>query len=122
MQLLNPTSFASIVASSKGQLKNISDIISKYCGSTKAKEFMQAYQDIDFNTANSILDNTVKELTGFDGPIAFSEFVDKFPQLPELENELSKAHLESEKVKVIDRYREQIMKIIEDDKNVYIKK
>ena len=64
MELLQPTSFASAVASSKEQLKAISNIVSKYCGQAQADGFLKACDALDFTTANTILDDTVKELTG----------------------------------------------------------
>lgn len=113
MELLQSTSFASAVASSKEQLKRISVIISKYCGQTKADSFLDACNNHDFSTANAILDDTIKELTGYDSvAIAFSAFVDKFPQLsPELGNKVSAALSESDKVKVIEGYRSKILNI-----------
>ena len=60
MELLQPTSFASAVASSREQLKNISIIVSKYCGQAKADSFLAACDNLDFTTANIIHDNTIK--------------------------------------------------------------
>lgn len=118
MELLYPPSFASAVASSKESLKKISLIISKYCGQTQADNFLKACDNLDFSTANDILDETVKELTGFDSvSTALSIFADKFPHLsPQLNNKISSALSEQEKVKAIDKYAEQIIGII--DKNL----
>ncbi|MBP7187890.1 MAG: hypothetical protein KBA55_14275 [Ruminococcus sp.] len=115
MELLQPTSFASAVASSKEQLKRISNIVSKYCGQAKAESFLQACDTLDFTTANTILDDTIRELTGYDSvSIALSAFADKFPQLsPELSNKVSGALSESDKVKAIDSYRSRIINIID---------
>lgn len=114
MELIRPTSFISAVASSKDSLKKISDIIAKYCDNN-AKDFRKAYENLDFITVNRILDDTIKELTGQDSVyLALSVFVNKFPQLsPELKNQVSAALSESDKVKAIDAYREQIIKIID---------
>ncbi|MCI9435888.1 MAG: hypothetical protein HFH85_01740 [Lachnospiraceae bacterium] len=115
MELLQPTSFASAVASSREQLKNISIIVSKYCGQAKADSFLAACDNLDFTTANIILDNTMKELTGYDPvSIALNAFADKFPQLsPELRNKVSSALSEPEKVKAIDSHRERIINIMD---------
>lgn len=115
MELLQSTTFASAVASSKDQLKKISNIVSKYCGQAKANTFFKACDTLDFKTANTILDDTVKELTGYDSvSIAFSVFSDKFPQLnPDLGNRVSSALSESDKVKAIESYRERIINIID---------
>lgn len=115
MELLQPTSFASAVASSKEQLKAISNIVSKYCGQAQADGFLKACDALDFTTANTILDDTVKELTGHDSvSIALSAFADKFPQLsPDLGNKVSGALSEADKVKAIDSYRSRIINIID---------
>ncbi len=115
MELLQPTSFASAVASSKKQLERISNIVSKYCGQAKAESFLQACDTLDFAAANTILDDTIRELTGYDSvSIALSAFTEKFPQLsPELGNKVSGALSESDKVKAIDSYRSRIINIID---------
>jgi DNA-directed RNA polymerase subunit F len=114
MELLQPTNFASAVASSKEQFKKISEIISKYCGQAEADRFLDACNRYDFLTANAILDDTVKELTGYDSvSIAFSAFVDKFPQLsPELDDKVSEALSESDKLKAIESYRSKILNLM----------
>jgi hypothetical protein len=115
MNLLQPTSFASAVASSKEQLKKVSAIISKYCGQAKADDFSEACKNIDFKKANTILDETFTELTGYDSVlIALNEFADKFPQLsPDLGNKVSGALSEVDKVKAINNYGTDIIKIID---------
>ena len=115
MELIQPTSFASAVASSKKQLENISSIVSKYLGKTKAENFLKACNELDFTTANTILDDTVRELTGYGSvSMALSIFANKFPQLsPELGNKVSEALSESAKIKVIDSYYSKINKIID---------
>lgn len=113
--ILQSTNFASAVASSKNQFTKISNIVSKYCGQKKAEQFLKACDNLDFKVANMILDDAVKELTGYDSVvIALSVFADKFPQLgPALSNEISSALSESDKVKVIDGYRLKIINIID---------
>ncbi len=115
MELLPPTSFPSSVASSKEQLNKIASIVAKYCGQAKADEFINACYALDFEVANTILDDTVNVLTGFDSvSIALNAFVEKFPQLsPDLSNKVSVAMSEVDKVKVIDSYRLEIMSIID---------
>ena len=115
MELMPPTSFASAVASSKGSLKNISIVITKYCGQKKAEDFLNACNSLDYITANTILDETVKELTGYDSvSIALSAFADKFPRLsPELGNRVATALSEADKVRAIEGFRAQIINIID---------
>ena len=45
----------------KKQLENISSIVFKYLGKTKAENFLKACNELDFTTANTILDDTVRE-------------------------------------------------------------
>lgn len=115
MELIPSTTFASAVASSKESIKNISIIVSKYCGQEKANDFLNSCDNLDFSTANNILDDTVKKITGDDSVSrALSLFVDKFPKLAsELGEKLSLACSESDKVKAIESYREQIINIID---------
>lgn len=115
MELLHPASFASAVTSSKEQLKKISNIVSKYCGQAKAESFLQACDSLDFATANTILDDTIRELTGYDSvSIALSAFADKFPRLsPELGNRVATALSEADKVRAIEGFRAQIINIID---------
>ena len=116
MDLL-PTSFASAVASSKDSIKNISKIISKYCGQEKAEFFLDSCNNLDFSTANNILEDTVKKITGYDScsiSMALSLFAEKFPNISkELEEKMSSASFESDKIKVIESYRKQIINIID---------
>lgn len=118
MELLHPTSFASAIVSSKNSLKSISYIIAKYCGNNEAENFLDACDRLNFTMANQILDNTIKELTGYDSVfLALSSYADKFPQLaPELGNQVSEALFEADKIKAINGYREQIVSII--NKNI----
>lgn len=115
MELLPPAIFASSVASSKESLKRISNIISRYRGNDAAQKFQNACDTLDFDTANRILDETVKELTGIDSvSLALSDFADKFPNLnPKLSDDVYSASSEAEKVKAIDRYFESISDTID---------
>lgn len=114
MELLNPTSFASAVANSKESLKKVSIIISKYCGKVKSNSFLNACDKLDFLTANTILNETFKELTGYDSVfIALRAFSNKFSQMiPNLESDVAAALSESDEIKIIDSYREQIIDIL----------
>lgn len=114
MELLHPASFASSVASSKDCLRKISLIVGKYCGEDDKKEFLSACKNLDSAKANSILDKTVKELTGDSSvSIALSVFADKFPQLnPKMSDEVTSAISEKDKVKAIDNHWKQITDII----------
>lgn len=118
MELLRATIFISIVESCNKSLKKVSEIIAKYCGRDSAKEFLDACDKLDFTNANRILDDTVKELTGYGSvSIALSVFADKFSQdIPKLSNEVSAAWSEADKVKVIDRYRERIWELIKESR------
>lgn len=115
MELLHPTSFASAVASSKESLRKVANIITKYCGHERAESFLKACEGLDFSAANTILDETVKELTGYDSvSIALSAFTDKFPQLsPALGDSVSSALSEADKIKAIEGFRVQILNIID---------
>ncbi len=114
MELLPPVRFAAAVTCSKEALRKISVIVAKYGGQEKADRFMDACDALDYSAANSILDETVKELTGYDKTYtALGAFADRFPQLPELDNAVSAASSEAGKVKAIESYREQILAIIE---------
>ena len=114
MELLPPASFASAVTSSKESLTKISDIIAKVRGNDVAQSFLSCCDSLDFATANQILDDLVKELTGIGSvSLALSAFAEKFPELnPKLSEGVSSAISESDKVKAIDRYYSDISKII----------
>ena len=114
MELLRPTSFVAAIISSENTLNRISNIIAKYCGAESAQRFLSACHEIDYKTANQILDATVKELTGYvSASLALSSFAEKFPQLaPGLQNQVYAALSESDKVKVINSYSDQILNII----------
>ena len=114
MALLPPTSFIAAVASSKEQFDKISEIVERYFGQEKADSFSQACKEHDFTTANRILEDTIKELTGHSPvSIALRAFADKFPQLsPELGNKVSSALSEPDKVKAIESFRLKILSII----------
>lgn len=114
MELLHPTSFAASVASSWNQLEKISEITSKYCGPEKANRFLSACQSLDFSEANSILDDTVKAISGCGSvDYALNAFAEKFPQIKDLGNRVFSAAFESEKVKEIEKSRDQILGYIE---------
>ncbi|MDD6587928.1 MAG: hypothetical protein PUF29_04810 [Anaerobutyricum hallii] len=109
MDLIQATSFAFDVTRSKKQFKNISNIISKYCGQDESKSFLNACATLDYKTADTILGNTVKELTGYDNAsFALRAFADKFPQIPDLGNQVSEALSVEDKVKVINSFRTDI--------------
>lgn len=118
MELLRATLFISIVEYCRDSLERISYIIKKYCGEDSDKRFLHACDTLNFTNANRILDDTVKELTGYSSvSIAISAFADKFSQdIPELSNEISAAWSEVDKVKVINRYRKQISKLIKESR------
>lgn len=115
MELLPSGKFASIVMSSKKSLTNLSILIDKYCGSENAIKFANACDQLDFETANRILDDTVRELSGYSSvSIALSSFADKFPQLsPALADDVSAALSESDKVKAINNYAQRISDIMD---------
>lgn len=117
MALLPTTNFPSAVASSKEQFDNISIIVKKYLGQEEADSFSQACKAYDFKTANRILEDTIKELTGHSPvSIALGAFADKFPQLsPELGNKVSAALSEPDKVKAIESFRSKILSIKRGD-------
>lgn len=95
-------------------LGRISLIVGKHLGQEKADLFLAACEELDDVTANSILDDTVKELTGFDTvSIALSLFAEKFPQLsPEIRDKVRNASSEKNKVLAIESFRDKIMEIL----------
>ena len=114
MALLQPVSFVSAVASSPEQLKNVAAIVAKYGGEAQGASFLAACENHDYNAANDILEQTVKELTGYDSPLlALGAFADQFPQLPGFRDKVANAFSEADRVKAIDDYRSQIIAIIE---------
>lgn len=115
MELLLPTSFASVVACSKEQLKNISVIVSRYCGEDISNDFLEACSNVDFVKVNSILDQTIKELTGDSSvSMALRNYIEKFPQLsPQIDDDFSNALSEAEKVLAINKYSDDIINILE---------
>ena len=113
MGLLHPASFASSVASAGDNLEKIAGLVGKYCGEASARKFQSAYRQLDYNTANRLLEQTVFELSGFDSvPEALNMFSEKFPELPELGRDLSQALTEPEKAKAIARHADRIWSIM----------
>ncbi len=119
MPLLHPMSFASAVASSKNSLDKIASIISDFLSESKKETFLFACKNLDFRTANQILDDLVQTLTELSPvSVALNEFADKFPQLPtEFGERVHSALSEEDKVKAIDRSYKRIVNIIEDSFN-----
>lgn len=122
MELLHPACFASIVASSKPMLENISNkFIKKYLGESVSKQFIEACNDLDFNSANEILDKLVFELSGTSSNIVstcLSVLAHKFSDLiPALDDGMTKALLEEDKVKIIAKYSPQMLSIIDESLN-----
>ena len=114
MELLRPITFAATVRSSRESLDRISLIVGKYLGQEKADMFLAACDALDDVTANNILDDTVKTLTGYDTvSIALNLFAEKFPQLsPEIQNKVRNATSEKNKVLAIESFRDEIMEIL----------
>ncbi|MDE7243843.1 MAG: hypothetical protein K2O18_07695, partial [Oscillospiraceae bacterium] len=112
MELLHPASFASSVASAGDNLEKIARLVGKYNKDGK-EEFLNACRQLDYKTANRLLDQTVAKLSGFDSvPVALTMFSEKFPQLPELSKEISKALTEREKAEVLSRHADKICSIM----------
>ena len=122
MQLLQPTCFASIVGSSKPMLENISNkFIKKYLGESTSKQFIEACNDSDFNSANEILDKLVFELSDTSSnivSICLSVLAHKFSDLiPVLDDGMTKALSERDKVEIIAKYAPQMLSIIDESLN-----
>ena len=122
MELLHPACFASIVASSKPMLENISNkFIKKYLGESVSKQFIEACNDLDFNLANKILDKLVFELSDTSSnivSICLSVLAHKFSDLiPALDDGMTKALSERDKVKIIAKYSPQMLSIIDESLN-----
>ncbi len=114
MELINPITFASSVVSAMPVFENLADIVGKYCGEGLKTEFMVACKNIDFEKANTILDKTVKEITGYDNVSdALSLFADKFNGIEGLKGKMSECVSERDKVKAIVSYANKINDIIE---------
>ncbi|MBR1443781.1 MAG: hypothetical protein IJ583_09655 [Firmicutes bacterium] len=116
MDLLPPTSFAAAVASSKNTtLKRISKIISKFCGENDEEKFMASCRQFDYETTNNILDKLVKVLTGNDESVssALESFADRFLEIQGLNKEVFSAFTDKEKILAIEKYREQILEVID---------
>ena len=113
--LLPSVIFDAIVACSGDSLQRIAAIISKYCGSAKAESFSEACEKLDFDTANSILDETVNVLTGEKSvSYALTLFAKKFTELsPELGHKVAESRSAADKVKIIHSYRDRIMPVID---------
>lgn len=118
MELLYSAHFASIVASSKPMLENISNkFIKKYLGESVSKQFIEACNDLDFRLANKILDKLVFELSD-NSSMCLEIFVDKFSDLiPALDDGMTKALSERDKVEIIAKYSPQMLSIIDESLN-----
>ena len=122
MELLYPAHFASIVDSSKPILENISNkFIKKYLGESTSKQFIEACDKLDFNSANEILDKLVFKLS--DTPsnivsICLSVLAHKFSDLiPVLDDGMTKALSERDEVEIIAKYSPQMLSIIDESLN-----
>ena len=114
MNLLYPATFASSVACARDNLDQIAgQFVQKYCGQTAAESFRSACQNLDYHTTNQLLNQTIAAISDIDSAmIALKMFSEKFPQLPGLHADIEHALTEQEKVKVLSRYSEQILEII----------
>lgn len=119
MELLEPTRFASMCVTSKKEFKEISNIITKYIDASTAEDFLDtsSFNKLDFTTANSILDDLINRITGAKGQYGIMIFVDKYKSIPGLANEVSEQTFESDKVKIICKYKKQIMEEIDKKYN-----
>ena len=122
MELLHPACFASIVASSKPMLENISNkFIKKYLGESVSKQFIEACDKLDSDSANEILDKLVFELSDTSSnivSICLSVLAHKFSDLiPALDDGMTKALSERDKVEIIAKYAPQMLSIIDESLN-----
>ncbi len=119
MELLEPTRFASMCVTSKKEFKEISNIITKYFDASTAEDFLDtsSFNKLDFKTANNILDDLMYRITGHNTNESISIFVDKYKSIPGLAAEVSEQTFESNKVKVICKYKKQIMNEIDKKYN-----
>ena len=122
MELLHPAYFASIVASSKPMLENISNkFIKKYLGESTSKQFIEACNDSDSRLANKILDKLVSELSDNLSDmvsICLVKFVDKFSfSIPTIQDEFTKCLGEKSEVQMIAKYAPQMLSIIDESLN-----
>ena len=126
MELLHPARFASIVASSKPMLENISNkFIKKYLGESTSKQFIEACNDLDFRLANKILDKLVFELSDNSSDMTsmcLETFVNKFSfSIPTIQDEFTKCLDEKSEVQMIAKYAPQMLSIIDESLNSQMK-
>lgn len=126
MALLHPECFASIVASSKPMLENISNkFIKKYLGESTSKQFIEACNDLDFRLANKILDKLVFELSDNSSDVTsmcLETFVNKFSfSIPTIQDEFTKCLDEKSEVQMIAKYAPQMLSIIDESLNSQMK-
>lgn len=119
MELLHSAHFASIVASSKPMLENISNkFIKKYLGESTSKQFIEACNDLDFRLANKILDKLVFELSDNSSDMTsmcLETFVNKFSfSIPTIQDEFTKCLDEKSEVQMIAKYAPQMLSIIDE--------
>ena len=122
MELLHSAYFASIVASSKPMLENISNkFIKKYLGESTSKQFIEACNDLDFRLANKILDKLVFELSDNSSDMTsmcLETFVNKFSfSIPTIQDEFTKCLDEESEVQMIAKYAPQMLSIIDESLN-----
>lgn len=120
MQLLQPITFSSAVASARDDLIEISKLVGEYLKGDSANEFMAACDNLDYNKANELLDKTVEKMTGETSFLfAISNFLSKIAKsltgaLNGLAEKTRAAFSESDKVKVIASHYDELMKIVDN--------
>lgn len=115
MNLLEATNFTSTVAAARESLENIAVFIEKYCNKEDAETFLSACDRNNFEMANKLLDKTIEKITGYDSVFtALSMFTEKFSHsIPQLEEQVSSALSEKDKIIVINRYASKMHNIMD---------
>ena len=109
MELLNPMRFTSTVLCAHDELKQIAKLAGKYGGADAEKDFLRACKDPDVESANKILDRTVRAMTGQDSVSeAMYQLVKKF--YPALCGEVSNEAFEFHKPSIIARRYNELKK------------
>ena len=114
LQLLNPITFSSAIASAGEHIKNLSTTVSKYLGKEKANEFLKSIDSRDYDLTNGILNNVVNALTNGGGSYydALDNFGSRFSKTPGFFDSLLSAYKTSDKIRILNKYMPQILDTI----------
>ena len=118
--LIDPIRIRFMSACSKKELREISELITKYLDASTAEDFLDTFSvdKLDFRTADEIISDLMEKIIGRrDMIFACDVFLNKYNSIPGLKDEVIKAAGEDDKVKVICKYKKQIMEEIDKKYN-----